>query len=83
MEERRFLVQRTNHIDSWVSLMTGSELDEYINMADCHDEDWRIYDVSVFGKIDPIFYAGRQPNCLIEILNTKNGVVVRGYGIDH
>ena len=83
MEEKRFLVQRTDHIDSWVSLMTESELIEYVNMSDCHDEDWRIYDVSVYGEIKPIFYAGWQPDCLIEFINSIGQVVLSGYGTDH
>ena len=83
MEEKRFLVQRTDGIDYWSSLMTESELIGYINMSDCHDEDWHIYDVSVYGEIEPLYYAGWQPDCLIEILNTKDEVVIRGYGTDH
>ena len=83
MEEKSFLVQRTDGIDYWSSLMTESELIGYINMSDCHDETWKIYDVSVYGKVEPIFYAGWQPDCLIEFINSRGQVVVSGYGTDH
>lgn len=86
MEERRYLVQR---ILRWAdneeeaTLMNEAELVHYIDMQDYCTEEYKIYDVTEFGKIEQIFYAGWQPNCLIEFVNSSGQVVASGYGVDH
>ena len=81
---KKFLVQRKIYGEIYPSLMTENELLSYINMDDCHDEDYEIYDCeSVFGEVRRLFYKGWQPLCLIEVVDEHGEVVLRGYGEDH
>ena len=83
--ERCFLVQRHDYYDDtyFSSIMNCDELIAYIDMSDCYNEDWKIYEITEFGKVIPIHYVGWQPNCLIEFANDDNEVVLSGYGTDH
>ena len=82
--EERYLVQRILSDDStFASLMTKRELINYIDMDDCHDENYTIFDVSEFGKVKQIHYVGWQPNCLIELKDDDGNIVLSGYGTDH
>lgn len=79
-----FLVQRMIDDELVSSLMTPQRLIEYINMDDCHDESYEIFDcMSEFGKVKPLRYKGWQPGCLIEVVDEVGKVVLRGYGEDH
>lgn len=80
---RQFLVQRIGYSDSEYresTIMTADELINYIDMQDIISEDYKIYEVTEFGTITPIHYVGWQPGCLIEFVNDKEEVVLRGYG---
>lgn len=86
--ERQFLVQRiidadTETEDRFSSIMTADELIHYIDYQDILDESYQIYEVTEFGKIVPIFYAGWQPDCLIEFVLADGTVILRGWGEDH
>ena len=86
MEEKIFLVQRHDNYDddtTFASIMTESELINYINMSDCFDEQYEIYLISTFGVVEKCHYVGWQPGCLIEIVNSSNEIIARGYGTDH
>ena len=53
-----YLVQKL--IDSEVcgKIYTETELINYLDMSDCYDEEFRIYDISVFGEIrDCLLYT--------------------------
>lgn len=64
--------------------MTANELINYIDMEDCHEEMYEIYDcTSMFGEVKKLHYKGWQPNCLIEIVDDEGKVVLKGYGTDH
>lgn len=79
-----FLVQK--RIDGCIipRIMNAYELIKYINMSDCHDEDYEIFDcTSEFGVMKKLHYKGWQPGCLIEIVDEDGTVVLRGYGEDH
>ena len=78
-----YLVQRVIDGERVNSLMNADELIQYINMSDCFDEEWHIYDVSEFGKVIPIHYVGWQPDCLIQFANDNDVIVLSGYGTDH
>lgn len=81
---KRWLVQRIiDGEERYNSLMGDNELISYINMDDCHNEDYKIFDVSDFGNIKEVYYTGWQPNCLIELIDENKNVVLRGYGTDH
>ena len=75
----------SNIDDEFVSsLMTPQRLIDYINMDDCHGENYEIFDcMSEFGKVKPLRYKGWQPGCLIEVVDEAGKVVLRGYGEDH
>lgn len=81
---KKFLVQRVIDGEVYPKIMTENELISYINMADCHDEMFEIFDcTSMFGGIKKLYYKGWQPNCLIEIVDENGFIVLRGYGTDH
>lgn len=79
-----FLVQHIIDDEIIASIMSPSKLIDYINMDDCHNESYEIFDcTSEFGKIKPLHYKGWQPGCLIEVVDESGKVVLRGYGEDH
>lgn len=83
-EYSMFLVQHMIDDELVSSLMTPQSLIDYINMDDCHDESYEIFDcMSEFGKVKPLRYKGWQPGCLIEVVDETGKVVLRGYGEDH
>lgn len=80
----RFLVQRMIDDEIFSRIMTANELINYIDMSDCYDEKFEIFDCdTVFGSVRKLHYKGWQPRCLIEIVDDQNNVVLRGYGTDH
>ena len=79
----KFLVQRMIDNETYPSIMTERELINYIDMSDCHDEYYEIYDISTFGEVKKLHYVGWQPNCLIEIADENGIIVFCGYGTDH
>lgn len=82
--KRTFLVQRKfPDGDETTSLMNEHQLISYINMDDCHDEKYELYDVTVFGKVTPCHYTGWQPGCLIEVADENGEILLSGYGEDH
>ena len=82
-KERKFLVQRIGEDYEDVSLMTASELINYIDMQDIVTETFEIYEVTNFGYVTPIHYVGWQPMCLIEFATDDGTIVLSGYGEDH
>ena len=80
---KKFLVQRVIDGEIVPSLMNETELINYINMADCHGEDYEIFDVSKFGETHHLHYVGWQPNCLIQIIDENSMLIASGYGEDH
>lgn len=83
MKERKFLVQRIGEDYEDVSLMTASELINYIDMQDCYSETFEIYEVTNFGYVTPIRYVGWRPNCEISFATEDGEIVLTGYGTDH
>lgn len=83
MKERKFLVQRIGEDYEDVSLMTVSELINYIDMQDIVTETFEIYEVTEFGYVTPIRYVGWRPNCEISFENADGEIVLTGYGTDH
>lgn len=83
MKERKFLVQRIGEDYEDVSLMTASELINYIDMQDIVTETFEIYEVTEFGYVTPIRYIGWRPNCEISFENADGEIVLTGYGTDH
>ena len=90
--EKPFLVQRLtwefdkdgNRIETRMdSVMSEDELIHYIDMSDCFDEQYVIYDLTHFDSPRRLHYKGWQPHCLIEVVDENNEVVVSGHGTDH
>ena len=80
----KFLVQRVIDDEVFPTIMTANELINYIDMEDCHEEMYEIYDcTSMFGEVKKLHSKGWQPNCLIEIVDDEGKVVLKGYGTDH
>ena len=78
-----FLVKRI--LDDGVinELMTGNQLGDYINMSDCHDEQYMIYYVRG-GVVHRCEYKGWQPGNKIEVVDFETGEIVLSYiGEDH
>ena len=83
IKEHKFLVQKHIEGEVYTRICTETELISYLNMIDCSDEEYRIYDITVFGKVKEVFYRGWQPNCLIEIIDGNGNTILGGYGTDH
>lgn len=81
--ERKFLVQAIGEDYSHVELMTEAELIKFIDFQDIYGEVYWIYEVTEVGYVTPLYYVGWQPNCLIQLRNEQNEIVVSGYGTDH
>lgn len=79
----KFLVQRIIDDEVYSTIMTELQLIDYINMDDCHNENYEIYDISTFGEVKKLHYVGWQPRCLIEVADENGNVVLSGYGTDH
>ena len=78
-----FVVQRTDGESVWATIMNPTELIMYIDMADCHNEQYVIYDGSNFGKMEELHYTGWQPDCVIEVADKDGNIVLSGLGTDH
>lgn len=84
LSPKRFLVQKMIDDEVFSRIMTANELIKYIDMNDCYDEKFEIFDCdTVFGSVRKLYYKGWQPGCLIEIVDDQNNVVLKGYGTDH
>ena len=76
-----FSVQRVIDGELIPSIMSPEKLIDYINMDDCHQEEYEIFDCSSeFGAIKPLRYKGLQP---LGLIDENSEVVLRGYGEDH
>lgn len=80
---KKFLVQKIIDGEIFLCLMNENELIDYINMSDCHNEEYAIFDCSSFGEVREIHYAGWRPGGLIEIVDKKGEVILKGYGKEH
>lgn len=78
-----YLVQKLIDSEVYGKIYTETELINYLDMSDCYDEEFRIYDISVFGEIREVHYKGWQPDRLIEITDSSENTVASGYGTDH
>lgn len=78
-----FLVQKLIDSEVYGKIYTETELINYLDMSDCYDEEFKIYDISVFGEIREVQYKGWQPDRLIEIVDSSGNIVASGYGTDH
>ncbi len=65
-------------------LMTDEELIKFVDESDFTNVSGiQIFDITNPQNIFEISYVGWQPNCLIEFVDNRNEVVLRGYGTDH
>lgn len=81
---RKFLVQREVENRIVPQLMSEIQLINYINMDDCHDEFYEIFECDTrLGEVRKLHYKGWQPNCLIELVDEAGHIVLSGYGEDH
>lgn len=89
--KRLFLVQRILNWDDGSrgnSIMNEEELIHYIDFQDICSEDYKIYDITEFGKVERVYYRGWQPGCvdtgkLIEFVNKSGETIISAYGTDH
>ncbi len=84
-EKLTFLVQRELSDGERInSIMSAVELGKYINMNDCYDENYEIFNVTEFGKVTPAYYKGWQPECVVEVFDGETGSTLFRYiGEDH
>lgn len=83
IKEHKFLVQKFIEGEVYTRICTETELISYLNMLNCSDEEYRIFDVTLLGEVKEVFYRGWQPNCLIEVIDGDGNVVLSGYGTNH
>ncbi len=80
---RKFLLQQLINGELCQSVFSEIQLISYLDMSDCYDTDYKIFDVSVFGQVREVFCSGWIPGCLIEITDGDGNIVTSGYGTDH
>ena len=84
---KKYLVQTTyyDEDEDFSELMTEYKVVSFINMLDCYDhvKEYKVFDISEFGKIKPLHYTGWQRECLIELADDDGNIVISGYGEDH
>lgn len=80
---RKFLLQQIINGSVCQSVYSEEQLIMYLDMSDCYDWEYRIFDVTDFGKVKEVFYNGWLPDRLIKITDSEGNVVVSGYGTDH
>lgn len=83
IKEHKFLVQKYIEGEVYTRICTETELISYLDMSDCSDEEYRIYDITSWGEVKEVFYQGWQPNRLIEVVDGDGNVVLSGYGTNH
>lgn len=79
----KFLVQKIIDNEVCGSIYSETELINYLNLCDCSDEEYRIYDISILGEAKEVFYNGWKPHCLIEVTDSNGIIIASGYGTDH
>lgn len=83
-QESTFLVQRIIDDRTFATIMNPCELVDYINMSDCHNESYDIWDATVPGKVRHCHYKGWQQGCLIEVVRDDDQkLLVSMFGEDH
>lgn len=80
---RKFLLQQIINGSVCQSVYSEEQLIMYLDMSDCYDWEYKIFDVTDFGKVKEVFYNGWLPDRLIKITDSEGNVVVSGYGTDH
>lgn len=83
IKEHKFLVQKHIEGETYTRICTETELISFLDMSDCSDEEYRIFDITIWGEVKEVFYRGWQPNCLIEIIDGNGNTILSGYGTDH
>jgi hypothetical protein len=80
---RKFLIQQIINDQVCQGIYSEMQLIRYLDMSDCYDGEYKIYDVTDFGQVKEVFYNGWLPGRLIKITDIDGNVVVSGYGTDH
>lgn len=80
---RKFLVQQIINDQVCQGIYSEMQLISYLDMSDCYDGEYKIYDVTDFGQVREVFYDGWLPGRLIKVTDSDGNVVVSGYGTDH
>lgn len=81
--EQNFLVQQIIENKVYTRICTGNELISYLDMSDCSGEEYKIFDITIFGGIREVFYNGWKPDRLIEVVDREENIILSGYGTDH
>lgn len=79
----KFLVQQV--IDDMLcqSIFSEAQLISYLDMSDSCECEYKIFDISVFGKVKEVFSGAWKLGCVIEVVDSEGNVVVIGYGTDY
>lgn len=80
---RKFLVQQLINGEVCQSIFSEVQLISYLDMFDCYDGEFKIFDVSAFGQFKEVFYSGWLPNRFIKIIDSDGNIVASGFGTDH
>jgi hypothetical protein len=84
---KRFLLQTIYYDfdEVFSEIVTEYRIVHFVNMLDCNDgiKDYKVFDVSEFGKFKQLHYCGWKPGCLIEFVDDDGNIVISGYGDDH
>lgn len=81
---KKYLVQVKTHEEEYSMLGTKEEIIKMINFSDLHDEIYKVYDITVFGKVEELKIHGVWHNSekplYIKVTDRVGNIVFDGYG---
>ena len=84
---KKYLVQVKTCEDEYSVLKTEQEIIEMINFLDLHNEIYKVYDITSFGKVEELkvygpWHNADRPLC-IKLTDKEHNIVFDGYGVEH
>lgn len=84
---KQYLTQTKYESEICCSLQYENEIISRIDMVDCYDDEFLVYDVSKYGKAEQLKVYGCWHNpkkpLYIKVTDSLGKVVFDGYGTDH
>ena len=80
---RKFLIQQIINDQVCQGIYSEMQLISYLDMSDCYDGEYKIYDVTDLDRLRNCSTMDGLPGRLIKITDIDGNVVVSGYGTDH
>lgn len=83
----KYLVQIKSHEEEYSDLKSKEEIIEMINLSDCYDEIYKVYNISKFGEIEELKIYGPWHNpdkpLYIKLTDKIGNILIEGFGAEH